>query len=51
MTTEPAATTEFSPIGPAMYFRYDVWLSDSEGNPLPQAGVLSAYALGKPPRQ
>ncbi|MDR3439280.1 hypothetical protein [Telmatospirillum sp.] len=32
------------PIGPAMYFRYDVWLSDSDGNPLPQAGALSAYA-------
>lgn len=36
------------PIGPATYFRYDLWLSDAAGNPLPQAGVLAAYMSGKP---
>ncbi|WP_157450082.1 hypothetical protein [Bradyrhizobium sp. ARR65] len=36
------------PIGPAMYFRYDVWLTDATGKPLPQADVLAAYMSGKP---
>ena len=31
-------------IGPAMFYRYDVWLTDAAGNLLPQARVLSAYA-------
>lgn len=30
-------------IGPSMFFRYDVWLSDAAGNLLPQASVFSAY--------
>jgi hypothetical protein len=32
------------PIGPIMFYRYDVWLSDASGKLLPQAGVFSAYA-------
>ncbi|WP_407177508.1 hypothetical protein [Bradyrhizobium sp. STM 3562] len=36
------------PLGPAMYFRYDVWLTDATGSPLPQAGVLASYMSGKP---
>jgi hypothetical protein len=31
-------------LGPAIFYRYDVWLTDSAGNLLPQANVLSAYA-------
>jgi hypothetical protein len=31
------------PIGPAMFYRYDVWLTDPAGNLLPNATVLSAY--------
>jgi hypothetical protein len=31
-------------IGPAMFYRYDVWLTDPSGNLLPQTTVLSAYA-------
>jgi hypothetical protein len=30
-------------IGPAMFYRYDVWLTDAAGNLLPQANVLAAY--------
>ncbi|MCK9915580.1 hypothetical protein MXD81_41125 [Microbacteriaceae bacterium K1510] len=31
-------------IGPAMFYRYDVWLTDAAGNLLPQANVFSTYA-------
>jgi hypothetical protein len=32
------------PLGPVMFYRYDVWLTDSAGNLLPLANVLSDYA-------
>ena len=31
------------PIGPILFYRYDVWLSDATGKLLPPADVLSAY--------
>jgi len=35
-------------FGPAMFYRYDVWLSDAAGNLLPQASALSAYTTPRP---
>ena len=32
------------PLGPVMFYRYDVWLTDSTGQLLPEASVLSSYA-------
>jgi Right handed beta helix region len=31
------------PMGPAMFYRYDVWLTDPAGKLLPSASALSAY--------
>lgn len=36
-------------LGPLMFYRYDVWLTDAEGKLLPQANVLAAYAGRKLP--
>ena len=35
------------PLGPVMFYRYDVWLSDNTGKLLPEASVLSDYAQGR----
>jgi hypothetical protein len=32
------------PLGPVMFYRYDVWLTDNTGQLLPEASVLSGYA-------
>jgi len=32
------------PLGPLMFYRYDVWLADDSGHLLPLAKVLAAYA-------
>ena len=32
------------PLGPVMFYRYDVWLTDGSGNLLPLADVLASYA-------
>jgi hypothetical protein len=31
-------------LGPIMFYRYDVWLTDDAGQLLPQASILSSYA-------
>jgi hypothetical protein len=31
------------PLGPMMFYRYDVWLTDETGQLLPQASILSRY--------
>ena len=31
------------PLGPIMFYRYDVWLTDETGQLLPQASILSRY--------
>jgi hypothetical protein len=36
-----------TPMGPAFFYRYDVWLTDSAGNLLPNAAVLSAYTMSR----
>ena len=32
------------PLGPVMFYRYDVWLTDPPGNLLPPAKVFLEYA-------
>lgn len=32
------------PLGPVMFYRYDVWLTDPSGNLLPPANVFLEYA-------
>jgi hypothetical protein len=32
------------PLGPVLFYRYDVWLTDKTGQLLPEASVLSDYA-------
>lgn len=32
------------PLGPVMFYRYDVWLTDNAGQLQPVSGVLSSYA-------
>jgi hypothetical protein len=32
------------PLGPVMFYRYDVWLTDNAGQLLPEASILSDYA-------
>jgi len=35
------------PIGPIMFYRYDVFLTDEAGNWLPGAHVFESYANGR----
>ncbi|MFK0162911.1 hypothetical protein [Rhizobium sp. NPDC090279] len=36
-------------IGPMMFYRHDIWLSDASGKLLPQSKVLAAYAAKQSP--